>query len=214
MGGSSLNISSHSSRHSSQIRLSSADAIAATWSRRLPQKLHCSVPASSLTIRIVVMGVRTVRLGSAMTASARLTQASQMYACGPAISFSTCFWRCPQNEHDRRFAASDTHPLYPGSGAGIEKLLGGRPDHQTRSSDGRRRQLHFVPIEGLRDPRRHLFRQCHVVWIAVSGEPGSVEPVDGYGADLAKVAGAGSGLIVIGWTRRRSTCRSKMSKRL
>jgi hypothetical protein len=115
MGGSSLNISSHSSRHSSQIRLTPADAIAATWSRRLPQKLHCSAPASSLTIWIVAIGVGADRPGSAITACARLTQPSQMYAYGPAINFSTCFWLCPQNEQNRRFPESGTHPLYPGS---------------------------------------------------------------------------------------------------
>jgi uncharacterized protein YjbJ (UPF0337 family) len=105
-GGSSFNIPSHSSRHSSQIRLSPADAIAATWSRRLPQKLHCSAPAASIATWIVAMGVGAVRPGSAITACARLAQPSQMYASGPAtpaISFLTCFWVFPQNEHDRRF---------------------------------------------------------------------------------------------------------------
>jgi hypothetical protein len=43
-----------------------------------------------------------------------LIQPSQMYTPGPAISFLTCFWLFPQDEHDRRFPESGTRPLYPG----------------------------------------------------------------------------------------------------
>jgi hypothetical protein len=64
------------------------------------------------------MGVLAVRPGSAITASARLTQPSQMYTGGSAItlpiSFSTCFCPVPQNEHDRGLPASRTYPLYLG----------------------------------------------------------------------------------------------------
>jgi hypothetical protein len=44
-----------------------ADAMAATWWRGFPQKLHgCSAPASSRTCRMVAPGVLTVRPGPAI----------------------------------------------------------------------------------------------------------------------------------------------------
>lgn len=46
---SSTMISWHSSRHSEQIRASAAHAMAATRSRRFPQKPHCSAALSGLT---------------------------------------------------------------------------------------------------------------------------------------------------------------------
>jgi len=115
-GGSSVSISSHNSRHSLQIRASPADAMAATWRGFFPQKLHCSAPPSSRTW-IVAMGVLTVRPGSATTVRAPPMHWPQMYTCGPAINFLTCFWLFPQNEHNRRLPESGTRPLYSGGRA-------------------------------------------------------------------------------------------------
>ena len=63
---------------------------AATWSRRLPQKLHwvlgsCPGPAVSSAISVVT------GWPSLITTLARSTQPSQIYTPGPAISFVTCF---------------------------------------------------------------------------------------------------------------------------
>ena len=63
---------------------------AATWSRRLPQKLHCVLgsdpdPAVSSAISVVT------GWPSLITTLARPTQPSQMYTLGPAISFVTRF---------------------------------------------------------------------------------------------------------------------------
>src|SRR5579859_3423581 len=63
------------------------------------------------------MGVLTVRPGSAITVCAPPMHWSQMYTCGPAINFLTCFWLFPQNEHNRRLPESGTRPLYLGSRA-------------------------------------------------------------------------------------------------
>jgi hypothetical protein len=62
----------------------------ATWSRRLPQKLHCvlgssSGPAASSAIAVVT------GWPSLITTLARPTQPSQMNTPGPAISFLTRF---------------------------------------------------------------------------------------------------------------------------
>jgi hypothetical protein len=65
--------------------------MAATRRRRFAQKLHSADPAPALTRWIVAMGVLAVWSRPDMTARARLVQLSQMYACGPAISFLTCF---------------------------------------------------------------------------------------------------------------------------
>jgi len=80
------------------------------------QKLHCSAPPSSRTW-IVAMGVLTVRPGAAITMCAPPMHRLQMYTWGPAISFLTCFWLFPQNEHNRRLPESGTRPLYPASRA-------------------------------------------------------------------------------------------------
>jgi len=112
--GSSRTISSHSARHSLHIRVVPADAMAATRSRAFPQKLHCPAPGSSPTCWILAIGVLAVRPGAASTVCTRRMQPSQIYALGPAISFLTCFWLFPQNEHERWFPASGTRSLYRG----------------------------------------------------------------------------------------------------
>jgi hypothetical protein len=58
------------------------------------------------------LGVLTVRPGSAITACAPPMHPSQMYTPGPAISFLTCFWLLPQNEHARKAPEAGISPLY------------------------------------------------------------------------------------------------------
>ena len=74
--------------------------MAATWWRRLPQKLHRSARSASLTGAMVAMGVLAGLLVAANTACTRSMHSLQMYTLGPAISFLICFWCFPQNEHD------------------------------------------------------------------------------------------------------------------
>ena len=111
---SSRTISSHSARHSLHIRVVPADAIAATRLRGFAQKLHCPAPGSPPTAWIPAIGVPTTWPGAASTVCTWRRQPSQMYALGPAISFLTCFWLFPQNEHDRWFPVWGTRPLYLG----------------------------------------------------------------------------------------------------
>ena len=168
-GGSSLNISSHSSRHSLQIRGSpdslpltpgsqtpAAAAMAATWWRRFPQKLHCSAPPSSLTWWIVAMGVLTAWPDSAITTCVPLIHRSQMYTPGPTINFLTCFWLLPQNEHDSRSPESGTRPPYLGSSTGSRMSSTATSDLACSEI---RRVRELVPPEDRPDPLDANYRQ-------------------------------------------------------
>jgi hypothetical protein len=46
------------------------------------------------------MGLLTLAPVTASSLSTRFMHLSQMKTPGPAISALTCFWLCPQNEHD------------------------------------------------------------------------------------------------------------------
>src|SRR5690606_35960054 len=54
----------------------------------------------------------------------RSMHSSQMYTPGPAISFLTCFWLLPQNEHLSRSAPSPTRAIGTSCSSGF--LLGAR----------------------------------------------------------------------------------------
>jgi len=150
--GSSRTISSHSARHSLHIRVVPADAMAATRSRAFPQKLHCPAPGSSPTCWILAIGVLAVRPGAASTVCTRRMQPSQIYALGPAISFLTCFWLFPQNEHERWFPASGTRSLYRGRPSAprllIRRLFRGssRPGHVPSDVEGQRSPVRIVGL--------------------------------------------------------------------
>src|SRR6476469_4398185 len=60
----------------------------------------------------------------------RSMHSSQMYTPGPAISFLTCFWLFPQNEHLSRSPPSPNLATSPPPGAGASADAGG---HRHRS---------------------------------------------------------------------------------
>ncbi len=79
--------SSHSSTLSLQICARPVDAIAATWRRRLPQKLHRSARSASLACRMVAMGVLVALPAADKTVCTRLMHSLQMCSLGPADQF-------------------------------------------------------------------------------------------------------------------------------
>src|SRR5262249_10260073 len=139
-------------------RTSPASALLAAWMASHTQSVQRSsrsagvkAPAGPEDAERTCVSSAGSANSSSMISSQRSTHSSQMYTPGPRMSFLTCFWLFPQNEHLSKSPPSPTRATQQLLHAGAPQRPGhhpGSPTPSAASSTGTSARSRTVPSAG------------------------------------------------------------------